>query len=155
MEQTSPCIFFTCWYLSSFGIDRSIKYTVDGTKLVMYLLYMLILSGFGINRSIKYTVDGTKLAVYLLYMLSGFGINRSVRCTVDGTKLAPCENVSSVICEQRKAQISLRVHPFHVPLESKCTDETAHARGVNLNLCILRMFEDAVSLGTALIVLEE
>ena len=34
-------------------------------------------------------------------------------------------------------------------MENKCPDETSRMRGMNLNLCILRMLEDTFSLGAA------
>ena len=36
-----------------------------------------------------------------------------------------------------------------VPVESRCPDETLRVRGINLNQCILRMFEDTFSLCAA------
>ena len=54
-----------------------------------------------------------------------------------------------------KAQISLCIREknhwilYNVSMESKCPDETLCMRGMNLNLCILRMFEDTFSLGAA------
>ena len=38
-------------------------------------------------------------------------------------------------------------------MESKCPDETLRMRGMNLNLCILRMLEDTFLLGAAQLVL--
>ena len=37
-------------------------------------------------------------------------------------------------------------------MESKCPDETLRKRGMNMNLCILRMLEDTFSLGAARII---
>ena len=34
-------------------------------------------------------------------------------------------------------------------MESKCPDKTFHMRGMNLNLCIVRMFEDTFSVSAA------
>ena len=60
-------------------------------------------------------------------------------------------NVSSGICGQRgpvSAQSDQGLHcPLTESMENKFPDETLHMRGMNLNLCILRMFEDTFSLG--------
>ena len=38
---------------------------------------------------------------------------------------------------------------YNVSMESKCPDENLRMHGINLNLCILRVFEDTLLLGTA------
>ena len=70
---------------------------------------------------------------------------------------APCENVSLGICAQRRLRSDyagtqsggLHSQDTTESMESKCLDETLRMRGMNLNRCILHMFDDNFSLTAA------